>query len=64
MKENYIGETIKRERKKQRLTQQQVAEKCGLTYASVLNIESGKGCNLNSIQKICKVLGLELKITN
>jgi transcriptional regulator with XRE-family HTH domain len=57
-----IGERIKERRKEARLTQSEVAEKCGLSYQSVLNAEQDKSCTLETLTKICNALDLKIEI--
>lgn len=57
-----IKERIRNRRKELRLTQQEVAEKAGIAYQSVLNAEAGKGCTLDTLKKICAALGLSIEL--
>ena len=57
-----IGERIKEKRKELGLTQQQVADKVGITDQSVLNAESGKSCTLETLKKICSALELTIEL--
>ena len=57
-----VGERIKEKRKELNLTQQEVADKAGMTYQSVLNAERGKGCTLETLRKICGVLDLRIEL--
>lgn len=57
-----IGERIRERRKKLGLSQKDVAEKCGLTYQSILNAETGKSCTLATLTKICEALDLEIEL--
>lgn len=55
-----IGEQLKKKRLELGLSQIQVAEQCGLTYTSVLNAEKNKQISLNTLTRICNVLGLNV----
>lgn len=57
-----IGERIREKRKELGLTQQEVANKVGLTYQSILNAENGKSCTLETLKKICNALGLTIEL--
>jgi transcriptional regulator with XRE-family HTH domain len=57
-----IGEIIRKKRIASGMTQKQLAEKVGLTNASVSNIEKGLTCNIQSLVSICDALDLNLTI--
>ncbi len=57
-----IGERIKEKRLELGISQRAVAEKCGLSYQSVLNAEQGRSCTFETIKKICDALGLEIEL--
>lgn len=54
-----IGQAIKTLRAKKGITQTQLAEKCGISTASVCSIETGK-CfpQKTTIEKLCNVFGI------
>jgi len=57
-----IGEKIKHWRQKKGLTQNQLAEKAGLTIATIGRIEAGirQGTNITTLQRIAEALGISL----
>jgi len=53
----HIGKVIREIRKKKGLSQEDLADKCGLTQSTVSNIETQKKCPLpKNFSKICKEL--------
>lgn len=52
-----IGETIKRTRLKQQLTQKQPGEPVGVKEAQISKIESGKSLSFSTIVKVFKAMG-------
>lgn len=63
MREREIGEIIKNTRLSLGLSQSMVAEKAGVTYQTVLNIEKGCKSSLQSILGIFDVLGLKFDVS-
>lgn len=58
-----IGLRIKELRTKQRLSQQDLADKAGITKSNVCNIEQGKySVGLDVLNKLATALGVEIKI--
>jgi len=57
-----FGLKVKEERRKQRLSQEQFAEKAGLhrTYIGMIE-RAEKNITLANIEKICKALGLSIR---
>jgi transcriptional regulator with XRE-family HTH domain len=57
-----IGSKIKTIRKKQRLTQEDLARKAGIPYATLLKIENNYVINptIKTIKKIADALGVSL----
>ena len=57
-----IGEKIKHWRQKKGLTQNQLAEKAGLTIATIGRIETGirQGTNITTLQRMADALGISL----
>ena len=57
-----IGEKIKHWRQKKGLTQKQIAEKAGLTIATIGRIEADirHGTNITTLQRIADALGISL----
>ncbi len=64
MNERQIGEVIRKKRKDLRLTQIELADKAGVVYQTISNIERGEKVTFSTILKICKILGLTLIIAN
>lgn len=56
----YLGEKIKRLRLKNNLTQDDLAEKSGLTRSQIMNIEEGYcKTSIHTLYDICEVIGAE-----
>jgi len=55
--ERFIGKQIKTLRIRKELTQSELAERSGLSLASIANIEQGKGSSLKTLVSILNVLG-------
>lgn len=56
---NVIGERIKVARKSKRMTQEQLAEKMGVSIAFLSRIERGSShVNLKRLSQICSILGI------
>lgn len=53
-----IGDIVLAERKQKGLTQEQLAEKCGLSNQTIANIEQGRNCKIESFVAVIKSLGL------
>ena len=64
MNEKQIGEAIKKKRKELKWTQNDLAEKTGLVYQTISNIERGEKATFTTILKICKILGLTLIVAD
>ncbi|MFY7937725.1 MAG: helix-turn-helix domain-containing protein [Flavobacterium sp.] len=52
-----IGELLKTERQKSKLTQKQLAEKSGISYVSINRIENGTAPRLSVITKLFSAMG-------
>ena len=61
MQEISIGKAIRRARQRQRLTQDALAAKLGVSNASVVNWESGKHFPLRHLGAIEEALGISLE---
>jgi len=58
-----VGATIKALRKIRRLTQQQLADRCGLSRVSITNIELGRQTlSERSLNSIAEALGYEVQV--
>ena len=57
-----LSKNIKKLRDKHNLTQEQLAQKAGITYSTLIKIESGKNGNptLETLRKLADVFGISL----
>lgn len=51
-----LGDSLQRIRLNQNLTQETVAERSGLSYRAILNLETGRGVSLRSFLAVCRTL--------
>lgn len=58
-----VGEAIKKARKSQKMTQQELAVKIGVQRAQVSKIESGKNLTLATISRCFRAMGLEASLS-
>lgn len=59
-----IANKIRKRRKEMGLTQKALAEKAGIAWQTISYAERGKAINMKTLEKILKVLGLEIQITD
>ena len=59
-----MTDIIKKKRKQMGMTQKELAERCGVSYQSISNIETGKTMNRGLLEKVCDILGLTLVIVD
>lgn len=59
----YLNKEIKELRKKSGLTQQQLAERAGLTQVSISRIERGLNAQIGTLISIFNALGASLLVT-
>lgn len=52
-----LGQRIKDIRIGQSMTQKELSEKAGVSFNTVVRIESGEGSNINNLMRIMRVLG-------
>ncbi|MBP5535769.1 MAG: helix-turn-helix transcriptional regulator [Bacteroidales bacterium] len=52
-----LGELVKENRKKQKLTQKQLGERVGVGEAQISRIESGRASTFTTISRVFKALG-------
>lgn len=58
---NLIGSTIRQERRKAEMTQEQLADSVGVLRTSITNIEAGRQkLPLHVLYEICNALGVEI----
>ena len=58
-----LGETIRKVRKAQGLTQEQLAAACGVGTRFVRELESGKeSCHLDKSLRVVRMLGMDISI--
>lgn len=55
-------EKIKEKRKQLGMTQSELAEKCGVSWQSISNLETGKRCRHDLLLRVCEELGLAVAI--
>lgn len=58
-----IIDKIRKERKRQEITQTELAEKTGICLVTISHMERGKPVTVNTLVKICDALGLKLDVT-
>ena len=59
-----LGAAIRAERKRQKLTQTEVANLCAVSLSSISNLENGKEtAELEKALKVLSTLGLDITIT-
>lgn len=57
-----VGEKIRKRRQELGWSQQDLAEKCQISWQSVSNIERTNKGNYETINEICKSLGLKIDL--
>lgn len=57
-----VGEAIKKARKSQNMTQEELAAKIGVQRAQVSKIESGRNLTISTVARVFKAMGLEASI--
>ena len=57
-----IANTIRMRRLSQRLSQEKLAHLSGITTRTVLAIENGHKCSVQTLMALCDTLGLEMII--
>jgi len=62
MQNDMITVFVKEERKNQNLTQQELAEKSGVSVRSVSSIELGESVRKSTIEKVLETLGFKMII--
>lgn len=58
-----LGQLLRRERERQRITQLEAAERCGVTQQAIARIESGRhASSLATIERVLAALGRQLRV--
>lgn len=57
-----IGEQIRNIRKEKGLTQKELARRVGLSWQTISNVENNKYTSLKTLNKIAKVLDINIQI--
>lgn len=57
-----IGERIVQQRRKLKITKQELKKRSGVSTQQLLNIENGQNTSISTLQKILDVLKLEIRI--
>ena len=57
-----VGAAIRAERKRQKLTQTELADLCAVSLSFVSNLENGKATELEKTLKVLNTLGLDVVI--
>ena len=57
-----IGSAIYAERQKQGIIQKDLAIKCKLSEGAIMRIENGRPVSTRTMEKVCRQLGLKIKI--
>ena len=58
-----IGEAIKKARKSQNMTQEELAQKIGVQRAQVSKIESGRNLTLSTGARVFRAMGMEASLS-
>ena len=57
------GEAIKKARKSQNMTQEELAQKIGVQRSQVSKIESGRNLTLSTIARVFKAMGMKASLS-
>lgn len=63
MRDLTFGQKLRLARKEAKMTQQELAEKLGVTQANISVLENRENPELETLVKIAKALDMEIKIT-
>lgn len=58
-----VGEAIRKARKAQNMTQQELAERIGVQRAQVSKIETGRNLTLSTVARVFRAMGLDAKLS-
>lgn len=59
-----MTEIIKKKRKQMGMTQRELAERCGVSYQTISNLERGVAYSKDLLEKVCELLDLGLAIVD
>jgi transcriptional regulator with XRE-family HTH domain len=59
-----MTEIIKKKRKQMGMTQKELAERCGVSYQTISNLERGVAYSKDLLEKVCSILDLGLAIVD
>ena len=59
-----MTEIIKKKRKQMGMTQKELAERCGVYYQTISNLENSKAYSKELLEKVCDILDLEVQIVD
>lgn len=62
LQSHLIGEAIKKARKSQNMTQEELAQKIGVQRSQVSKIESGRNLTLSTVARVFKAMGMEASL--
>ena len=57
-----MTDIIQKKRKQVGMTQKELADKLGVSYQTISNLENGKAYSKELLEKVCDILDLEVKI--
>ncbi len=58
----WIGGTLRDERKRLKLSMQQVADRAGVSQPAVVRLERGEGSKLDTLNRVADALGLTVAV--
>lgn len=59
-----MTDIIKKKRKLMGMTQKELADRLGVRYQTISNIENGKAYSKELLEKVCDILDLEVRIVD
>ncbi|MHA1401826.1 MAG: helix-turn-helix domain-containing protein, partial [Candidatus Heimdallarchaeaceae archaeon] len=61
-RDNMLAQNIKKYRQKLKLSQEELARKAGITYSTLIKLESGANKNptVKTLQQLAKALGISI----
>ena len=55
---------VKKKRRLMGMTQAELADKCGVSYQTISNLERGVAYSKDLLEKVCDILDLEVRIVD